>query len=268
MTALLQQARAGEPLDIEIIDMHGHLGRHAFTIPNLTAESLIASMDALGIRAIVCSHMRSMSHNVEHANTEIHKYIQAFGGRILGYAAVFPADSQSVRQSVERWLAAGFTGLKLHNVSGLPYTEAAFEPAYVIANDRRLPVLFHTWGGQEELDHIRSVSERYRQASLLVAHAGSENEAAYIELAKDCPNVYLDLALSMAPRGLVERLVEAVGAEKVVWGSDSYFLNQAQQLGKVVGADIPEQAKAQILCGNARKILARAQQQPGTTAEG
>jgi predicted TIM-barrel fold metal-dependent hydrolase len=48
----------------------------------------------------------------------------------------------------------------------------------------------------------------------------------------------------------------AVGAERIIWGSDITFLNQAHQLGRVIGADLSEEEKRLILGGNARRILA------------
>jgi len=41
----------------------------------------------------------------------------------------------------------------------------------------------------------------------------------------------------------------------VIWGSDAVFLNQASQLGRVLFAQIPVEAKRKILGLNARKVL-------------
>jgi len=65
----------------------------------------------------------------------------------------------------------------------------------------------------------------------------------YVAMANEHANVYLDLAYSRSPRGLVAELVERVGVAKVVWGSDAYFFNQAQQIGKVLGARIADADK-------------------------
>ena len=133
-------------MEIDVIDMHGHLGRYAFAISDLSPQRLVESMDALGVRAIACSHMRCMSLDVEYGNAEILKAMQACPGRILGYISVYPFDAQRVRRSVRRWVAEGFIGAKLHNLhaEGFPYTDPAYEPAYEIADERGLVLLFHT----------------------------------------------------------------------------------------------------------------------------
>ena len=257
MSTLLDRARAAEPLGIDIIDMHGHLGRLAFAIPDLSPEGLVASMDRLGIRTIVCSHMRCMSRDVEYGNAEVLRAVRACPGRILGYVSVYPSDPDSVRRGVEKWLAAGLTGLKMHNINGFPYTDPAYAPALAIADERRLPVLLHTWGQDDEFEQVRALSERHPGAALLLAHSGATNEDRYIAIVGQCPNVHLELCGSASAWGQVARFVAAVGADKLVWGSDAYFISNAQQLGKVVGADIPDETKVQILSANALRILDR-----------
>ena len=259
MTTLLAQGRDGRTLDCDVIDMHGHLGRPRFTIPNIDPAALVARMDRIGVQSIVCSAMRASSADVDCGNAGVLEAMRTFPGRILGYAAVYPFDAETVRHSVEKWLAEGFVGLKFHNSNGFSYEDAAYEPAYAIADERSLPMLLHTWGDEQTLSEVRNVAGRHPQAALLAAHTCSEHEDRYVQLAKDCPNVYLDLALSKSPRGLVRRLVDAVGPERIVWGSDAYFLSEAHQIGKVLGADISQDDKHLLLAGNARRILDAAQ---------
>ena len=79
----------------------------------------------------------------------------------------------------------------------------------------------------------------------------------YIAMARDLAIVYLDLTFSRSPRGLVARFVREVGSEKVVWGSDGWFMSNCQQIGKVLGAEIDDQDKERILSLNAPAILER-----------
>jgi predicted TIM-barrel fold metal-dependent hydrolase len=190
-------------------------------------------------------------------NDEVLSAMRQYPGRILGYAVAFPFDAGTVRQEVRRRLDEGFTGIKLHNINGFPYTDPAYEPAYAMADERRLPVLLHTWAQDHEFEEIRAVSESHPEALFILAHAGTEKEQEYYNIAAERANVVLDPTLSRVPRGLIERMVAAVGADKIVWGSDAVFLDQAHQLGKVLAAKIPDDKKKAILSTNANGILGR-----------
>ena len=256
MNTLLASGREGRPISgIEMIDMHGHFGRIGHAVPDLSPAGIVDVLDRLGVRSIICSHMCCMSHEARHGNRELLSAMQAYPGRILGYISLWPWSAEEVRAEVEWGLQAGFSGIKMHNVNGFPYTDDALVPAYQLAEEHRLPILFHTWGAAAEFAEMRELARQYPNTPLLLAHAGTGDLSLYLNLARDHANIYLELAFSLSPRGLVEQLVREVGAEKIVWGSDAYFFNQAQQIGKVLGAKIDDEAKTKILSGNALRIL-------------
>jgi hypothetical protein len=258
MSTLLERARRGEPLaDVGIIDIHGHLGPTGCPQPIGTPAEMVAEMDRLAITAIAVSHARCIANGPERGNEEVLAAMRAHPGRILGYVIVHPSSPGHVESQMRKYVDEGFTGLKLHSAIGFPYTDEAYAPALALADERQMPVLLHTWGEAKTLLQCRELAERYPNAMLLLAHAGVENEAGYIELASDCENVMLELALSRGPYGLVDRLVAGVGADKVLWGSDCFFMGQAQQIGKVLGAKISDDDKAKLLSTNARRVLNR-----------
>jgi len=258
MTTLLQRGRRGETLTgLDIIDMHGHLGRYQFAIPDLSPAGLVAAMDRIGVRTIVCSHMSCMQGDFRRGNRQVLEAMRAYPGRLKGYVTLWPSDQQQVAAEMHRCLKDGFVGLKLHSINGFPYTDAAYGPALAMADERRMPVLLHTWGGGEVISQVRTLAAEYPEIALLLAHAGADKPGVYVSLAREFESVYLDPCMSAAPRGLIARLVAEAGAEKVVWGSDAVFLNMAQQIGRVLGADIPDQDKSKLLSENAKRLLGR-----------
>jgi predicted TIM-barrel fold metal-dependent hydrolase len=257
MSTLLERGRAGERLDdVGIVDMHGHLGRTDFTIPEYRAEDLVRTMDRIGVTTSFCTHVGCLSGLVQQGNDEVLEAMKAHPGRILGYVILWPYSEDWVRAETERCLEAGFQGIKLHSANGFPYDHPAYEPAFAMAAERRMPILLHTWGGKE-LDEIAGMAKRYPEASYLLGHAGAVNEKRYVAMAREADNIHLELCYSMAPRGLVERLVGEAGVDKVVWGSDAVFMNMPQQLGRVLGARLAEEDKRKILSANAKRILSR-----------
>ncbi len=258
--SLLELGRRGEPLcACDVFDMHGHLGRYGFAIPDLDPAALVAHLDRLGVSGIVCSHMQTMATEVGRGNDEVLAAMRAFPGRILGYVTLFPSSPEAVCQEVERRLGEGFLGIKLHHGNGHPYTHPAYAPAFAAANARHLPVLLHTWGEPADFEEVEALASRWPDAMLLLAHAigVSGAVAPYTDLVKRHANVYLDTAMSRSPRGLLERYVAEAGADRIVYGSDALYYSAAPQLGKVLGARISDDAKRAILGGNARRILGR-----------
>jgi len=259
MSSLLERGVRGETLDdIDIVDMHCHLGRYEFAVPETSPASLVRVMDRIGVSCAVASHTRVLSGRVRAGNDEVIEAARAFPGRIFGYAILWPTSAAWVREETLRCLDAGFVGVKLHNANGFPYTHPAYAPAFEIADDRKLPVLLHTYGEAPELAQARELAGRYPNVRLLLAHAGAKDADGYVSIANDCANVYLDLCMSRQWRGLIERFCAEVGADRIVWGSDATFLNMAHQIGKVLGAHIPDEDKTKLLSTNARRILSGA----------
>lgn len=261
MSTLLEKLRAGEATDFGIIDLHGHVGRYAYPIPDLAAEGLLEVLDRVRVEHIVCSHMQCMGRNMDWGNREVLAYMRACPNRILGYISLFPTSQTAVRTQVEQCLADGFTGLKLHDHNGFPYDDPAYLPGYEIANERALPVLFHTWGQDRQFAAILRLAERFPELSIILAHGGSQNPDLYIKTALAAPRIYIDTCFSACRRGLVEHLVAGAGADRIVFGSDCYFYSLTQQLGKILGAKLDDLTKQRILRDNAAGILGRCAQQ-------
>jgi predicted TIM-barrel fold metal-dependent hydrolase len=258
MKSLLERGRRGEMLaDLNVIDVHGHLGRYHFAIPDLSPAGLIADMDRIGVRTILCSHLSCISGEVERGNQEVLDAMRTYPGRIEGYVTLCPDDEERARAETQRRLGEGFIGVKLHNANGVSYTHKAYAHALAAANERRMPVLLHTWGGDEEFAQVRELAAEYPDASVLLAHAGNTRPEEYVRIAREFENLYLDPCASRAPRGLVEQLVEEAGVDKVLWGSDAIFLSMAQQIGRVLGAKISDDDKRQVLSENPQKLLDR-----------
>src|SRR5438309_9458890 len=75
-----------------------------------------------------------------------------------------------------------------------------------------------------------------------------------IRIIRRARNVSAEMAGFDPTSGTVEMAVRELGAERVIYGSDVGGRSFASQLGKVMGADIPESAKRLILGENIRRL--------------
>jgi uncharacterized protein len=256
MKTLLERGRLGESLaDCDIVDMHNHLIQGAHPWGEQAADHLVRSMDQSGVRTCLVSSLFCGGFRMEACNELMLQAIRTYPDRLLAYVYVWPGDAEAVRREVERRLGQGFTGLKMLVLMGFSYLHGGYAPAFEIANHRRLPVLLHTYGGQAGLDDVPELARRYPEINWVLAHAGAQQVEHHIRIAREVERAHLELCTSSATYRAVETLYENVPLERIVWGSDDLPLNMSHQLGKVLGARIPEDAKRAILSTNARRLL-------------
>jgi len=250
--------RLGRPIAGEVlIDTHAHFGHGPdFPILRPTAQALVASMDRLGIQFSCVSSIQAIFGDAEHGNALVAEGIRDFPDRIFGYLVVDVGYPEKVAAQLATARAAGFRGLKVWSYGarpGLPYNHPNYGPVFEYANEHAMPVLAHVFG--PELDELEGHIKKYPRVRWLLAHIGSAELEKYMRFAREYPTVYVELCLSACPRGLIEHLVAAGLEDKVVWGSDAVFLDQASQLGRVLFAQISVEAKRKILGLNARRAL-------------
>jgi predicted TIM-barrel fold metal-dependent hydrolase len=250
--------RAGRRIDGEVlIDAHAHFGHGPdFPLIHPTAEKLIASMDRIGIQLACVSAIPAIFGDAEHGNALVADAIRAHPGRIFGYMVVDVGYPDKVAAQLARRKQEGFRGMKVWSYGarpGLPYNHPNYEPVFAHANEHAMPVLAHVFG--PELAELEGHIKRFPRIRWLLAHIGSAELETYMKFAREFPTVYVELCLSACPRGLVEHLVAAGLEDKVIWGSDAVFLDQASQFGRVQFAQIPVEAKRNILGLNARRAL-------------
>lgn len=257
-TGLCAHVRGRQPLPLKgIVDMHGHYGEGTgWPKWCVDAEDLVRHMDRIGIESIMVSHNVVVgSCEARWGNDQVLSAMRRYPNRILGYAICDPKHEDSGVTEVQRCLEAGMNGIKLHLANGLPYDSPLYEPIWALAAEQRLPVLLHTWG--DNIDSMLPLFRRWTGATILVGHAGSGNIGGYVRVAQECPHVYLETCYSHSPYGVIERFVDKLGAERVVWGSDATWMSMGQQMGRLLFAGISDADKETILVHNPRRILAR-----------
>jgi predicted TIM-barrel fold metal-dependent hydrolase len=127
---------------------------------------------------------------------------------------VRPGDTSL--EEVRTRLAAGSVGLKLHP------TVHELDPYLEIAADLGRPVACHSAPGDADPDFIRRLAERFPTVPVILYHTylgpaeGRRRAAWHV---REQPNLYLET--SWCGWQAVVELVETVGAERVLFGSDA-----------------------------------------------
>ncbi len=247
-----------------IIDCHTHLTGSEGTAQQRAAR-LLHYADIHGID-VVCVSMgarlvpQPAPQQIVEANDFVLEAIAYNPRRIVGFCYVSPAHIETSLAEMERCIAKGpMRGLKSWVCRRC--SDPSMDPLCEYAAELDVPLLQHTWDktvGQLEHESrpqdLAELAARHPQVKFLMAHCGGRWELG-IDRVAHLPNVLLELGGTDPERGMTEKAVAAVGAERVVFGSDADGRSFATQLAKVQGAAIPPQDKRLILGQNAARLL-------------
>jgi predicted TIM-barrel fold metal-dependent hydrolase len=261
--SIRDDAFAGRPITVPIIDAHTHLlGYYLngwYTAFQETA-TVITLMDHLGIDAIVTAPHTLVSGDAEATNEATIAAAAEYPGRIYGYIFVYPHDDLAiVRKIIARYAAhPSFVGFKL-----LPgYHGSLLAPAYAYALDfaaeHGCPVLTHLWGSSPGAAEVEAIVQTRPALKLLAAHQGggsADCTDALVAVMREHPHVTMELCGSLYNHYALENLVEMVGDERIVYGSDLINLDPRYDFGQVVFSTLPDESKSKILAGNFLRLL-------------
>lgn len=268
-----------------MIDIHAHLG--------FINQALFWAADAATLERYACeagadylcvSSARELMYDVGEGNAEMTRALESTE-RLLGYAVVNPLFPETLRE-VE-WLQKEkkYRGVKVHpDYHGYDMKSPRVR-AFLSEVARATPLmLFHCscmpGTGFAEAREIIRFAQKHPETNVVMAHlAGMYQNALYpyfpnfegLEWVQEaaCPNLYVDTAqhLMYVYPGVMERVVELVGARQLVFGTDVPLQGPMQmRFAKEVieQLPIPAEDRAAILGGNAQRLLGGAACQ-GTT---
>lgn len=179
--------------------------------------------------------------------------------RFKPLVTVYPRhDRQFSLDQIARHTDTGlFHGLKVW----VSYAdEPCVNPLVEAMIDRDLPTLIHAMHksvGQLPLEsdptHIATLARRYPEAKIILPHIGG-NFYYTCDIIADLPNVYTDPSGTYCETGMLEHAVKLLGPDRVLFGSDAPGADFANNLAKVLAADLPPDAMHKVLYANAKKL--------------
>jgi predicted TIM-barrel fold metal-dependent hydrolase len=163
--------------------------------------------------------------------------------RVRMFTTVNPNFTAHACAEIERCTSRGAIGIKL--LASRRADDRLLDPIAALAAQHRLPVLHHIWQhrtrewpSQEISDgaDLARLAARHPRASFILAHIGGGGDYAHTFAAvRDVPNVFPDLSGSGVDRGMLDAAVEALGTERLLWGSD---LTMCTGLAKLRALDV------------------------------
>jgi len=245
-----------------LIDTHIHFNLSGFTEDQFVARVERGLTDRFWVSALYGGYYPTPSE-VRASNDAVYGLMRRLPGHVVGFAYVSPAHGAAALGELERNVARGFRGVKLWVATCCD--DLRVEPIVARAIDHRLPLLVHCWvkvgpdapaGGNLPFEstpmQLGTLARRFPEAKLLMAHLGGDWEYG-VKVARDHPNIYVDTSGSLAEMDAIEQLVAAVGAERVLFGTDNSDLSYC--LGKVAGAELTAAQRERIFWRNAAMLI-------------
>ena len=224
-------------------------------------DSIAKKMDKLGIDSIITAPWSGISFDGIKGNEETLEAARKHPGKFYGYLTCNVHYDEDLNKVLDYHKAHPdiFKGIKPYPpYQKFDFADEACRPWFEYANEHHLPALIHS-DGTIYMDMVEKIIEKYPNITFIIAHTGTSYQLARhaIELAKKYNNIILEITYTTTGRGMIEFLVEQVGADRVLYGSDLPMRDPTPQLAWVCYAKISVDDKKKILAENFKKILDR-----------
>ncbi len=243
-----------------------------------TPEALVDEMEKNGVDHSVFLPVATNTAQVGKLNAQAIRWMEEYGSRgLVSFAAIHP-DTAELKMVMRGIRNSGLRGIKIHP----DYQETYFDDIRYLrildaAAEEGLLVLVHAGMDEVYPDHIHCdvkrilhVLEEMECSHLILAHMGGWQMWTEVKKYICGAPVFMDTAFSLTGTVSVENrgvygkmlddnqfteLVRLHGVDRVLFGSDTPWSSQKENLEWIQKCSLNPEEKTQILGENARKLL-------------
>src|SRR5437667_1916220 len=254
-----EELRRELPQGAGIFDAHTHLGTDIDGMVGVY-EDLERGMDKYGISRcfMFCLDEPDRHPGFRAGNDRTLAFAERSKGRMIPFVRLDLAEDPIGEAT--RILDRGGRGIKLHpRAQKVLLDDERRSPIFELAAERKVPILIHGGRGLPPIaDDLAHLVDRYRDAQLIVAHAGIADLAALADRLGGKAGVFFDTSV-WSPLDLLG-LYRLVGPEQVVYASDYPYGQQPASLLIALRtarlAQLTEDEVRGVLAANANGIAA------------
>ncbi len=254
----------------KVIDAHLHYGTDPAIAEHLTVpemkydnpDSVIKVLDLYGFKQCLLlppDRILNPPHDVEYkeANEAVVRAVQKYPQRILGTMRLNPLFGEEfIWENVRYFSEKGLRGLKMlarvdfYN----PASMRVMAPVYEAAAKYKMTILFHSGHPSRDLPSLQSQgAKHYPDVNVVIAHMGLHDYLHETIIAcKEIPNLYADM--SQAWPFDIKSFINAIGAERLMYGSDGPFQSPKVEKLKVEECRLSDAQMELIFHKNAERI--------------
>ena len=246
---------------MRLIDMHVHL------IDDESFRHTLKLEKKAGVEKIIVSCLcpcdgiyKPTPAQFREDNRRVYEWMKKENGYVHGWAYVNPEHQKESLDEIDIAVNEyGMLGIKLE--CGCVCTDPLYKPIMEKAAFYNIPILQHTWfkitgciPGESTPTDVAALAKEFPEVTIVMAHIGGDWQRG-IKAVRDLPNVLIDICSSIVDCGMIEKAVEELGAERVLFGTDLPDIGFWTNFGKIESAEITEVEKKMILFENAERVF-------------
>ncbi|MPW27213.1 amidohydrolase family protein [Alkalibaculum sp. M08DMB] len=177
--------------------------------------------------------------------SEIHKYLSfdIKGWKVNPHVMGVNVESKEFIELIKQ---LAITGLPILSCSGLGAPKSMIG-TLLFSKKQRAEL------NTQRIESFYSVLREIPNTTFILAHAGLYEVDELIKLLQSFPNTYADI--SCQPPKSIRRLIDELGSQRLLFGTDYPFFNQSFSIVSVLRATSNEADRRNIFSKNARHIL-------------
>lgn len=256
---------------VQAIDVHGHFGRYDRGLGKPQDDFMTGSAEAVAeratranIRLTIVSPLEALlprgKADVVQGNRNAVEVIARTPG-LRQYVVIDPRVPETFRQADEMLRLPSCVGIKIHPEEHVYPVKEHGRAVFEFAAARRAVILSHSSERFSLAADLVDFANEFPEVRLILAHIGcgwdgdQGHQVRAIQKSRH-GNVFADTssAQSITPN-LVEWAVREIGAERVLFGTDTPLYHAAMQRARIDHADLSDAQKRRILYANAEELF-------------
>ncbi len=239
-------------MNYQVIDSDTHFGSMPYRDTDVSVEKLKSLMSRYGVAAALAYSLKGVAYDFTEGNDETLAVCRA-NPELVPVATVDPRRHLGVLEEIGRRRSEGFVALRLFpEQQGWKINSILSKPIMAECERLGMPLIVSGAGAGGPTDVLAAIKDT--TVPVIVTGVGYFNLAEGIAAAREHPSMLLEAQINDTPDSM-RVTVDAIGADRVVYGSNSPSLSMRASLNGVAEAELTDDQKALIFGGNLRRIL-------------
>lgn len=248
---------------MKIIDLNGYFGHWPhWPIKTTTVETLVQLLDRHHIDQMALISTKGVFLNSKDGLQHTLETVAQKPQRLVGFATVSPMDGEAACSLIQEAVRQGIKGLRLlpqhhqYRLDNDPYLEAILSLAQEIGLPVLIPVrLILHWGlPQLDVRELDGIAGRFPRLKLIIGGVNYGELRDALSVLRKHEQIGFETSCFQVCEG-IEKLVKAIGSERIYFGSGLPLMYPAPGLAKIEHAQIGDLEKEKIFGLNAARLL-------------